>query len=407
MTNSRSNEIFVAKLFNMPVFDPNGDQVGKVRDIVLILSGKPKYRAVGIVVEVAGRKRIFVSFSHVTSITTSQIIITGLLNMRRFDKRQIETLAYTQLLDQKVKCKNKNEFWTIEDFSINKIGLNWVINKFFVRKPTGMFFKKGESRFFEVDEVILSGEGSQDNADSLLEMMEDLKPADVADVILDLEGERQQFVAKELDNEKLADVLEEMPEDSQISILEGFDEERAADVLEEMDPDDAADVLGQMDQEKAEQLLEKMNPEDADDVRTLLSYPKDCAGGLMTTNPIILPSDASVALALSRISREELSPSLASLVFVCNPPLDPPTGKLLGVLHFQQLLRNPPHRHLGEIVDIDYNFCSPEDPIDKVAVIFATYDAFMLPVLDSKQRLLGAISIDDVIDHMLPDNWRE
>jgi CBS domain-containing protein len=373
---------------------------------VIIPNGKPNYRAVGIIIEVPGKKRIFTSFSHITSITTSQIIVSGLLNMRRFNKRKIEALAYQELLDLKVEVKNSKTAWIIEDLSIIRRGTNWVVHKFFLREPSKMF-KKGATKFFEINEIIFPSTAQHLTSDSLLEMMEDLKPADLADVLLDMESSRQKQIAKDLDNETLADVLEEMPEEDQISILDDFEEERVADVLDEMEPDDAADLLGKMDLHRANELLEKMSPEEAEDIRILLSYPKDSAGGLMTTNPVVLPGDATVALALSRISRQELSPSLASLVFVCAQPLEPPTGKLLGVLHFQQLLRNPPHRTLNEIVDHDYHFCNPDDTIDKIAVVFATYDAFIVPVLDKEQRLLGAISIDDVIDHMLPENWRE
>lgn len=402
----KSNEIFVAKIFNMPVFDTNGDQVGKVRDVVIIPSSKPMFKAVGLVIEVPGKRRIFTSFSHILTVTTSQVIISGLLNMRRFDKRKIEMLAFLDLLDQKIKEKSTQKTYIVEDLSIAKRGSEWFAHRFFVREPSPIF-RRGSTRFFNLTDIDIEVSDTPQSSDSLLEIMEDLKPADVADVLQDLGDDRMKQVAHDLDNEKLADVLEELPEEDQIAILDDLDEERVADVLEEMEPDDAADVLGEMDNTKAQKLLDKMNPEEAQEVRDLLQYNKDSAGGLMTTNPIILAGDATVAQALSRISKPELSPSLASLVFVCNAPLEPPTGKLLGVLHFQQLLRNPPHRYLSEIVDTDYHFCSPHDSIDKVAVVFATYDAFMVPVLDNEKRLLGAISIDDLIDHMLPQNWRE
>ncbi len=116
-----------------------------------------------------------------------------------------------------------------------------------------------------------------------------------------------------------------------------------------MQPDDAADLIAQLPEERGEHLLELMEPEEADDVRFLLSYGPDTAGGLMTTEPIIVSADATVAEGLALIRRHDLPPALGAAVCVTLPPYEPPTGRFLGIVHFQRMLRYPPHERLGTL----------------------------------------------------------
>jgi Mg/Co/Ni transporter MgtE len=235
---------------------------------------------------------------------------------------------------------------------------------------------------------------------------EDLKPADFAEALQEMSDKRRFEVASELQDERLADVLQEMPEGDQVEILSALDVNRAADVLEEMDPDDAADLLAELPSAQAEELLQLMEPEGAEDVRRLLEYDEDTAGGLMTPVPVILPPEATVAEALAHVRREELSPALASSIFIARPPLETPTGRFLGVVHIQQLLRFPPPEPLGNLVDKTLEPVSDQAHISEVARTLATYNLNSLPVVNSDGRLVGAVTVDDVLDHLLPDDWR-
>jgi Mg/Co/Ni transporter MgtE len=173
-----------------------------------------------------------------------------------------------------------------------------------------------------------------------------------------------------------------------------------------MEPDDAADLLGQLPEERSEELLELMEPEEAEDVRALLKYGPDTAGGLMTSEPIVLSADATVAEALALIRRHELHPALAAAVFVTLPPYETPTGRLLGTVHFQRMLRYPPHERLGAIIDDTLDPMPASASAAEVARLLASYNLVSVPVVDQAHRLVGAVSIDDVLDYLLPDDWR-
>ncbi|MEK9665097.1 MAG: CBS domain-containing protein, partial [Candidatus Nanopelagicales bacterium] len=150
-----------------------------------------------------------------------------------------------------------------------------------------------------------------------------------------------------------------------------------------------------------------MEPDEADDIRRLLVYGDYTAGGMMTTEPIVLAPDATVAEALARVRAPELSPSLAAQVYVTRPPTDTPTGRYLGTCHLQRLLREPPSALVSGIVDTALEPISPETDVPTVARYFATYNLVALPVVDADDHLLGAVTVDDLIDHMLPKNWRD
>ncbi|MEU3773938.1 CBS domain-containing protein [Streptomyces sp. NPDC032472] len=404
--------IFVSHLSGVPVFDPNGDQVGRVRDLVAMLrvGGRPP-RLLGLVVEVVSRRRIFLPMTRVTGVESGQVITTGVVNMRRFEQRPTERLVLGELLDRRVRLTATGEEVTVLDVAIQQLPArrDWEIDKIFVRKGKGgALRRRGETLTVEWSAVTgFSLEEEGQGAENLVATFEQMRPADVANVLHHLTPKRRAEVASALDDDRLADVLEELPEDEQVEILGKLKEERAADVLEAMDPDDAADLLSELPEDDKERLLTLMQPDDAADVRRLLSYEENTAGGLMTTDPIVLRPDATVADALARVRQADLSPALAAQVYVCRPPDETPTGKYLGTVHFQRLLRDPPFTLVSSIVDTDLPPLRPDAPLPAVTSYLAAYNLVAVPVVDEGGALLGAVTVDDVLDHLLPDDWRE
>lgn len=408
-----ATRVFVARLAGCTVFDPAGDRVGKVRDVLVVYRKNDPPRVVGLIVEIPGKRRVFVSIGRVTSMGSGQIITTGLINVRRFEQRGGEVRVIAEMLGRKVTFNDGSGEATVEDVAIEQSGPSsqgdWAISQLFVRRPrtSASPFAKGATAFVTWGEVReKSTVGQAQSAEQLIATYSELKPADLANTLLDLPRERMFEVAGELPDGRLADVLEEMPETEQVGILTRLGDARAAEVLDHMQPDDAADLIAQLPSERGEQLLDLMEPEEADDVRFLLTYAPDTAGGLMTTEPIIVSADATVAEGLALIRRHDLAPALGAAICVTLPPYEPPTGRFLGMVHFQRMLRYPPHERLGTLLDLGLEPVTADTSAAEVSRILASYDLVSVPVVDENHHLVGVVTIDDVLDYLLPDDWR-
>ena len=402
--------VYAARLVGLPIFDPQGDQVGKVRDLVVaIRSETSQPRVLGLVGEVLARRRIFVPMTRVTHIDSGQVYTTGLLNMRRFEQRPTETLVIGQMLDRTVTIEPTGVRGTVYDVAMEQTRTrDWVLSRVAVQEPGKGLRRRGQTYVVEWRDVVgLVAPQPTQGATHLIAALNEMRAADAASVIHDLPPERRTAVVAALDDERLADVLEELPDEDQVEVLGYLGSERAADVLEEMSPDDAADLIADLPPEVAATLLSLMEPHEAEDVRRLMSYAEETAGAMMTPEPVILGPDATIADALAQIRHAELPVSLAAMVYVCRQPLETPTGRLLGVAHFQRLLREPPSTLVAAALDQTMDPLHPEATIDEVAAHLATYNLVAAPVVDDAGRLLGAVTVDDLLDHLLPENWRD
>ena len=405
MRAEQLTRIFLAKLAGTPVFDPNGDRVGKVRDAVSAIRNDGKEpRILGLIVEVPQRRKIFIPITRVTSIDDAGVYITGALNIRRYQLRSNEMLLLASLLDHVVFIAKNGEQVSIEDIAIELGATNdWFASHVHVVKRPSRW-RRGNSETLKWSEIDFGIQ--QLRQETPTEDINELPAQEVAAELGLLAPAERTEVAKTMDDDKLADVLEEMDDADRVALVATLEGERVADVLGEMAPDDAADVLREIGSEKAETLLNLMEEEEAEDVRRLMHYEDYSAGGMMTTEPVILASDATVAEALAAVRQKDLAPALAAQVFVCRAPLETPTGRLIGVVHLQRLLREAPALVLGSIADSETNALSPETPLNDVVKYLANYNLIAAPVVDENERLLGAVTVDDVLDHLLPANWR-
>jgi len=407
-----ATRVFCSRLSGVAVFDPNGDQIGKVRDVVvtLRLDDQPP-RTLGLVVEIQQRRRIFLPIDRVNSMEADAILLgTGTLNLKRFEQRPRETLVLAELLDRRVTLLDGGAAVSVSDAAIEQArNRDWLLTRLAVREITGKrITRRGHVRQIDWNAVTgLSLSSADQGADSLLAVYEDMKAADVANALRELPEARRQQIAEALTDARLADVLEELPEEDQVEIIGRLQGARAADVLEAMDPDDAADLLAEFPAAERERLLALMEPDESRPVRQLMAYSEDTAGGLMTSEPVILPPDATIAEALARVRAPELSAALATQVYVVRPPVATPTGTFLGLVHIQRLLREPPSSLVSGVIDDELDPLTTGASLPQLTRYFATYNLVAAPVVDADNHLVGAVTVDDLLDSLLPEDWRE
>jgi len=401
--------IYAFRVLRLPLLDAGGAPIGRIEDLVAI-PGRPGEsgesdvapKIVGFVAS-SQRRRIFVNANRVGDLDGDGVRLKSWdVDLNPFKPRPGEVLIDAELIDRKVG----NE--TVSDIAIEPKSDGrstwWEIEKVRLASRTSLR-RRPTYRLVDFEQVpALFDKPTEMEAEAA--RLRDFHPAEVAAFVRALSNEQRRQIAEAMDDERLADVLEELPEEEQVRIVESLDQDRLEGVFDEMDFDDLADLLGQMSKPQQEQMLDVMDDEDAETVRRLLSYAEGTAGGLMTPEVIILGPTATVSEALAQMRNSDWVVSIAAQIFVCNAPFKAPTGKFLGIAHMQRLLREPPNMELGRLLD-DVPIVSPETRDRDVAERLASYDMLAVAVCDPAGRLLGAVTVDDVIDRMLGPAWRK
>ncbi|MCF8570595.1 CBS domain-containing protein [Gordonia sp. HY002] len=415
-----AQKVYVARLVGLAVLGPDGESIGRVRDVVISmhLPGQQP-RALGLAVELTTRRRIFVPMLRVTSIEPDAVTLTtGHVNLRKLSLRPNEALAIGQVLDSMVRTDDPDypelhgADLTVVDIGIERNRTrDWVVSRVALRPTRKGLRRRGETMVVDWRHIVgmnrLELARIGQGVERALAQFETMRPADVANALRELPDKRRNEIAAALDNERLADILQELPTDDQSDVLASLKPERAGDVLEAMDPDDVADLVAELPTSEAEALLARMDPEESESVRRLLLHSPDTAGGVMTPEPLILTANANVSEALARIRDPDINSAGASMVFVVRPPTNTPTGKFLGAVHIQRLLREPPADLVGGILDAEMPRLHPDDSLETMTRFFATYNLVCAPVVDDAAHLLGAVQVDDLLDALLPRDWRE
>ena len=393
--------LYAFRIMRLPLLDAGGQAIGKIDDIIIVAGrGNEAPKVLGFVAT-SQRRRIFVSASRVGVLDNSGARLKSWdINLTPFRTRAGEQLLGKDILDKRfgdeivsdvalVHKTGKSSTWQISKVRLSKRGL---LN---TRSGNRLVDWQEVSQMFAPTTAI-AAEAAR---------LRDMHASDVATIIRALPTEQRRQLADAMDDERLADVLEELPEDEQLRLIEGLDMERLNSVFDEMEYDDLADLLGQMGVDQRTKVLAAMDDEDAETMRQLLSYPTGTAGAMMTPDIIVLGPDATVADALAQIRDPERLVSIAAQVFVAHAPHYPPTGTYIGVVHFQRLLRERPSMTLKHCVENEPTI-NPLLPERDVAERLASYNMLAVGVCDANSRLLGAVTVDDVLDNALPADWR-
>lgn len=229
-----------------------------------------------------------------------------------------------------------------------------------------------------------------------------LHPADIADIMEELNPSERAAILAALDEATAAEAITEAEPEVQASVVQMLEPEKAADILEEMEPDEAADILSDLPEAKAEELLETMEPAEAQEVEELLEHEEDTAGGLMTTEHVAFSPSLTVAEAIQRIRDEAKEAETIYYLYVTDPQ-----DRLLGVLSLRELILADPGRRLVQIMHPDAISVRPETGLREVAELQTKYNLLALPVVSGEGELLGIITVDDVLNLILPMIWKK
>ena len=314
----------------------------------------------------------------------------GTVDLRRFQKRSGELLADAEIIGRPAKTgvvrdialtqRNLDKALVVDQVAIGAAG------RLRLRHQLALVPWKDVEELFSFDAT--AGE---------LAKLRGLHKADAARRIGALPKARRAQIAAELDAQRLADVMEELPEGQQVEIIGGLETEEAIAVLEEMEVDDAIDLLKELPVSAREQYLAVMEDDDAARLRVLLQYREDTAGGMMTPEPIVVSPDTPIAEVIAIARDTDLPPALANRVYVTDAPTSPPTGRYHGTVTLQRLLHEPPSHTVGDSLSPQIPTVLATTPELEVAELLARYDLLSVPVVDQAGRLLGAVTVDDVV----------
>ena len=395
--------IYAFRIMRLPLLDAGGAAIGRIDDIVVVPGRSGVAPRVTGFVATSQRRRIFVNAHRVSSLDTEGARLRSWdVDLNPFKPRDGEQLLSANIIDRRVGAEVVSDVALRPTIGERENG--WEVAKIRLTRR-GVLGRRSTYRLVEWNEVSGLFAATTEMAAEAARLR-DLHPSDVAGVVRALPLSQRQLLAKEMDDDRLADLLEELPENEQLALIANLDLDRLIDVLEEMEFDDLADLLAEMPAQKRTEVLEAMDDEDADVVRSLLSYAPGTAGALMTPEIIIMGANATVAEALAQVRDPEWLVSIAAQVYVVQPPFKAPTGTYLGVVHIQRLLREPPGTELGRCVSKEPTV-TPNLSDREVAEFLASYNLLAVGVCDSAGRLLGAITVDDVLDRMLPADWRQ
>ncbi len=415
--------LYLSQLINTPIRDRDGERVAVVRDLIARM-GEGYPPVTGLVAR-QGRRDFFIRIGGVASIAADGVILSsGQLNIGRFERRDGEILLNRDVLDRQLIDVNGKRVVRVNDLQIAPVEGSYRLigvdvgarallarlgfSKKRDRAPLGDLVDWADIEYLAANAPSVRLKVSHDR-------LAKLHPAEIANIIEDLSYHEGSEIVSALDDETAADTLEELDDERQAEILEQMDSERAADILEEMAPDDAADILGDMSQEKVDELLALMEQDESDDVRELLEYREDTAGGMMTTDYVSVPVAMTADQALAHLRAMDEQPDMVYYFYVVEhgdaPPPDDPGGDLpeylQGVVTLRQLVSAEPHTPLTALMERDVITAKPNDRADDAARILIEYGLYALPVVGDSGDILGIIMVDDAMERLLPDSWRQ
>ncbi len=403
----------LSSLAGSPLLDSAGDRLGKVDDVVARLDDGSA-TVIGLTARIGGRE-MFVMIEHVQQLGPYSVqTSTTKLDLAQFERRPGEVLLRADMLDHslinvgtaRLVTAHEVELVRGEDGTWRVAGIDPGLRPRLWRLlPRRFRGHDSEHRQFVAwqDMEPFVGHVPSSRLKMAARRLMRLHPAQIADLVEAASHEEggEILAAVGEDKELEADVFEELDEEHQVEFLHERSDEEAAAVLARMASDDAADLLLELEQERRLPILGAMPPAQRAKLRSLLSHNPSTAGGMMNPDYLSLPGDATAAAALARVRDADLGEQHVSIVCVTGP-----TGKLLGTVALAELVRADEQARLSDLADASTPSVGPEAEVPEVARLMSDFNLIAMPVLDGEGRPIGIIAVDDVLELLVPDEWR-
>jgi CBS domain-containing protein len=405
--------LHLSALIGSPLRDADGEALGKVKDLIVRLGESGYPPITGILVRVAGRTS-FLGMGGVSQIASDGVVLRkAKLDLRPFQRRPEEVLLKRDLLDRQLINVEGARLVRANEIELALVGGVWRVVgvdtgarggiRRLLPRPLGAHIATGEFLDWKCVEPFV-GHVPTVRLRIPHPKLATLHPAQIADLVEAASRHEGEEIIKALgedDRELEADVFEELDDQHQREFLEDRSDEQVAEILARMAPDDAADIVGELDEERREPVLACLPVSQRVKVRALLGYDPAEAGGLMSPDFIQLGGATSAADALEAVRRSTITPELLSSVFV-----GAADGTLAGAIPVTALLRAQPARRLDAMVEHEAPSLAPHASFEEVARMMADYNLTSLPVTDEHDHVIGIVTVDDVLEAMLPRGWR-
>lgn len=405
-------ELFLSEIIKKPVFDPKGEITGRVKDIAVV-KGDPLPKVSAIIVE--KKNQMFRIGWEQINLFNKRIISTYLTAslIEPYILGEDDLLAVRDILDKQIVDANGAKVVRANDIKLEgydgeailiavDVGMRGILRRLGVERGSEGFLKLFQT---QMPYNLISWNYLQPLKPKLKtialtvprQMVSELHPADIAEIISQVSRDEGTLLFKDLDIETAAGALSELKPEMQADIINAMDAEKAADIIEEMPPDEAADVLSDLPAEKAKEILEHIEKEEAEDIQELLGHEEDTAGGLMTNEFIAYPPDITIKEAIEGFKKDAEEIETVYYIYIVDE-----NEKLIGATSLRELLLAEPDTQLSGTMETKLKTVTPEADEMVVAEIISKYNLVALPVVDNEGVLLGIVTIDDIIDRILP-----
>ena len=407
----------LSDLIKRPVVDNGGETLGRLSDVIVRLSGSDYPQVKGIVVAIGGGRKVFVPLNQVVGFDGEVIkLTTAKLDLRQFERREGEVLLNADVLGHRLIDVPNARLVRAADLQLHRDDGEWVLSGVDTRPQARRLFgllgpersrdEPGSRTSFRDwhDFEWLIGHARSELHRGPFARVRRLKPAQIADLLEEASKNEETEILDRVhaDPELEADVFEELDEDLATRLLGARTDEEIAAVLSRMQADDAADTVAELPQPRRQPVLDLLPPGQRTKVLTLLGFNSTSAGGLMGVDYVGVPSRATVADALAAIrAATTLQPEALTTVHAVDAD-----GALSGVARLVTLVQSDPGRPLLDVSDTDPVRVGADTDIMDVAVLMTDYNLITIPVVDDERRMLGVITVDDVLEVTLPDDWR-